>query len=55
MKVDNLTRATGANFNWTLTYDYLQTSGYFKVNKDQVINVSGDITPAWKSYTCRYY
>lgn len=47
-EVDNLTRATGANFNWTLTYDYLQTSGYFKVNKDQVINVSGDITPLGK-------
>ena len=47
-EMDNLTRATGANFNWTLTYDYLQTSGYFKVNKDQVINVSGDITPVGK-------
>lgn len=41
-------RTTAGNFNWTLTYDYLQTSRYFKVNKDQVINVSGDITPAGK-------
>lgn len=47
-EMDNLTRATGANFNWTLTYDYLQTSGYFKVNKGQKIVVSGDITPVGK-------
>lgn len=47
-EVDNLARGTGANFNWTLTYDYLQTSGYFRVSKGQTIAISGKITPVGK-------
>lgn len=46
--MDNLARGTGANFNWTLTYDYLQTSGYFRVSKGQTIAISGKITPVGK-------
>lgn len=41
-------RTTAGNFNWTLTYDYLQTSRYFRVSKGQKITVSGDITPVGK-------
>lgn len=40
--------STGANFTWTIPYDYLQTSKYFWITKGEKITVSGDITPSGK-------
>lgn len=40
--------STGANFTWTVPYDYLQTSKLFWITKGDTIAVSGNITPAGK-------